>query len=135
MKIVPGNWEIDEMHMPAVMPAKVTVADLIGSANGDGGSVLMDIASSLRRIADHVDPPPQGPVTNGVVPQAGRRRPKRESPYMDAQEAADYLGITAKSLYGQVERRHIIPLRGPRRQYRFTTDMLDEYLRRNGRQR
>ena len=49
---------------------------------------------------------------------------------MTAEEAAKYLGISIKSLYGVVERRHLVPLRGPRRAYRFTVEMLDEYLKR-----
>ena len=52
----------------------------------------------------------------------------RTSPYLDAEAAAEYLGINVKSLYGVVERRHLVPLRGPRRSYRFTREMLDEYL-------
>jgi len=52
------------------------------------------------------------------------------SPYLTAVEAAQYLGISIKSLYGAVERRHLVPLRGPRRSYRFTVEMLDEYLKR-----
>lgn len=56
------------------------------------------------------------------------------TPYLDAQGAADYLGISLNSLYGVVERNRLVPLRGPRRRYRFTTEMLDRYLgRRDGR--
>lgn len=51
-----------------------------------------------------------------------------ESPYLNAEEAATYLGITKASLYGIVERRRIEPLRGPKRTYRFTKKMLDDYL-------
>jgi hypothetical protein len=51
------------------------------------------------------------------------------TPYLDTQQAAEYLGITIKSLYGQVERGLLEPLRGPRNCYRFTTKMLDDYLR------
>ncbi len=51
------------------------------------------------------------------------------SPYLNAQEAATYLGINVKSLYGLVERRQLKPLRGPKRVYRFTEEMLDEYLK------
>ena len=51
-----------------------------------------------------------------------------ETAYLDSQQAADYLGISIKSLYGQVERGLIIPLRGPRRSYRFTKKMLDDSL-------
>ncbi len=56
--------------------------------------------------------------------------PPNQSPYLDSEQAAAYLGISVKSLYGQVERRRIVPFRGPKRQYRFTKDMLDEYLNR-----
>lgn len=52
------------------------------------------------------------------------------SPYLDAVDAAEYLGVTVKSLYGVVERGHLVPLRGPKRRYRFTVEMLDEYLSR-----
>jgi excisionase family DNA binding protein len=61
--------------------------------------------------------------TPSGLPQIGA------SPYLDAEAAAEYLGINVKSLYGVVERRHLVPLRGPRRSYRFTREMLDEYLR------
>ena len=57
-------------------------------------------------------------------------RPGVTSPYLDAETAASYLGITVSSLYGIVERGHLTPLRGPRRRYRFTKELLDEYLRR-----
>ncbi|MGA2796110.1 MAG: helix-turn-helix domain-containing protein [Thermoguttaceae bacterium] len=48
--------------------------------------------------------------------------------YIDSKQACDYLGITESSLYGLVERKRIIPLRGPRRSYRFTKAQLDNYL-------
>lgn len=51
-----------------------------------------------------------------------------KSPYLDAKGAADYLGITVKSLYGLVSLGRLEPLRGSKRSYRFTTAMLDEYL-------
>ena len=54
----------------------------------------------------------------------------KASPYLTGEEAASYLGVSLKSLYGIVERRHLIPFRGPRRAYRFTAEMLDAYLRR-----
>jgi excisionase family DNA binding protein len=60
----------------------------------------------------------------------GVERQMVASPYLDAEQAAVYLGITVSSLYGIVERRHLKPLRGPRRRYRFTKELLDEYLRR-----
>jgi excisionase family DNA binding protein len=57
-------------------------------------------------------------------------KPVLTSPYLDAEGAAAYLGITVSSLYGIVERGHLTPLRGPRRRYRFTKELLDDYLRR-----
>jgi hypothetical protein len=55
-------------------------------------------------------------------------RPRIESPYLDAQQAADYLGMTVKALYGHVERRKLQPLPGYKK-YRFTRDRLDAFLR------
>jgi excisionase family DNA binding protein len=54
--------------------------------------------------------------------------PKVPSPYLDSDEAADYLRITGKSLYALVDRKRLTPLRGPRRTYRFTHQQLDNYL-------
>ena len=51
--------------------------------------------------------------------------------HFDRAQAADYLGITAASLYGLVERKRIVPLRGPRRTYRFTKEQLEKYLASN----
>lgn len=67
----------------------------------------------------------------GTIATDQTKPPK--SPYLNAEEAAAYLGISITSLYGIVERRRIEPLRGPKRTYRFTTDMLDGYLKTNGR--
>jgi excisionase family DNA binding protein len=50
------------------------------------------------------------------------------SPYFDSAAAANYLRITEQSLYGLVERKRLVPLRGPRRTYRFTKQQLDQYL-------
>jgi excisionase family DNA binding protein len=60
----------------------------------------------------------------GVPPQA----PPVESPYLDSQQAADYLGITVKQLRTQVEYGNLKPLRGPRNVYRFTREQLDAYV-------
>ena len=54
--------------------------------------------------------------------------PTVESPYLDSEKAAQYLGIDVKQLYRQVELGKIKPLRGPRNSYRFTQGMLDDYL-------
>lgn len=54
--------------------------------------------------------------------------PAVESPYLDSEKAAAYLGIGVKQLYRQVELGKLKPLRGPRNSYRFTQTMLDDYL-------
>jgi len=54
--------------------------------------------------------------------------PAVESPYLDSGKAAAYLGIDVKQLYRQVELGKLKPLRGPRNSYRFTQQMLDNYL-------
>jgi excisionase family DNA binding protein len=51
-----------------------------------------------------------------------------QCPFLDSSAACNYLGVTEQSLYGLVERKRLIPLRGPRRSYRFTKQMLDQYL-------
>jgi excisionase family DNA binding protein len=56
---------------------------------------------------------------------------KPQTPYFDSTAAANYLGITEKSIYGLVERKRLTPLRGPRRTYRFTREQLDQYLAKN----
>lgn len=86
----------------------------------DQASPRSSISAVLRDQALH------GPDTI----HTGAERPVASSPYLDAEQAAAYLGITVDSLYGIVERRHLTPLRVPRRRYRFTKELLDEYLRR-----
>ncbi len=54
--------------------------------------------------------------------------PAIKSPYLTAEEAAAYLRVTLHALYGIVERGKLRPMPGHRR-YRFTTTMLDNYLR------
>ena len=70
----------------------------------------------------------------GLLDVAGDRigTPKngsRKSPYLNSEEAAEYLRTSISSLYGLVDRKQINPLRGPKRSYRFTPRMLDDYLR------
>jgi excisionase family DNA binding protein len=60
-----------------------------------------------------------------------RQQLSPQSPYFDTAQACDYLGVTGKSLYALVERGRLTPLRGPRRSYRFTREMLDAYLAQN----
>jgi excisionase family DNA binding protein len=50
------------------------------------------------------------------------------SKWLNSSEAAKYLGISVKSVYRIVELKQIVPARATRRQYRFTQEMLDQYL-------
>ena len=54
--------------------------------------------------------------------------PAKTPRYLNAEQAAEYLGCSVKSLYRQVELGNLTPLRGPKRSYRFTPQMLDKYL-------
>ena len=102
-------------------------------AEPEGVVVLKQIASAAEEIAHNL-----GVYLTGHPALTEEERfnatveaePQQRSPYLDADDAARYLGISVKSLYGVVERRHLVPLRGPRRAYRFTKEMLDEYLKR-----
>ncbi len=61
MRKAPGNWEIENVRGLDANTMRIdgtAIDGLIGPVNGDGASVLADIAASLKRIADHVDPPP-----------------------------------------------------------------------------
>jgi excisionase family DNA binding protein len=55
-------------------------------------------------------------------------KPAVASPYLTAEEAADYLRLNVNALYSLVERRKLRPLPGHRK-YRFTREMLDKYLK------
>lgn len=60
---------------------------------------------------------------------AGRGRESHgPSPYLDAEQAAAYLGVTIKSLYGLKERGRLKSLPGSRR-LRFTIEMLDRFMK------
>jgi hypothetical protein len=76
-------------------------------------TILKDILSRLERL-ERV----------ARQPEAVHSIP---SPYLNAEEAADYLRLTVNALYGLVERRKVKPLPGHRK-YRFTQDILDAYL-------
>ena len=78
-----------------------------------------------RDVPFIVDPGALASLLSGSVQAA---RAKQASPYLTAQQAADYLQITVKALYGLVERRKLRPLPGHRR-YRFLPQQLDAYLR------
>jgi excisionase family DNA binding protein len=69
-----------------------------------------------------------GVETLGHLLAWARDRTAAASPYFDSSAACNYLGITGQSLYGLVERKRLVPLRGPRRTYRFTRKQLDDYL-------
>ena len=84
--------------------------------------VLADVVSRLERLERKASRPVEIPTI--------------ETPYLNAEESAAYLRLeTVKALYGLVERRRLIPLRGPRRRIRFTKDMLDQYMQREGAKR
>lgn len=58
-------------------------------------------------------------------------KPVPASPYLDAEQAAAYLGITVAALRSRVQRGELRPLRhkrGSPRQYRFTVEILDAYM-------
>ena len=78
-----------------------------------------------RDVPFTVDPGALPSLLSGSVQAT---RPKQASPYLTAQQAADYLQLTVKALYGLVERRKLRPLPGHRR-YRFLPQQLDAYLR------
>jgi excisionase family DNA binding protein len=93
--------------------------------------LLARLAVAAEEIANNLKLPHNNqPALTADVGWTATENPHPASPYLTAEEAARYLGISVKSLYGVVERRHLVPLRGPRRAYRFTTEILDEYLRR-----
>jgi excisionase family DNA binding protein len=79
-------------------------------------AVIGEILNRLERLENSA---PQ-PSAAGVV----------ESPYLTADEAAAYLRTNVNALYSLVERRKLAPLPGHRK-YRFTRDMLDNFLRGN----
>ena len=60
--------------------------------------------------------------------QQPAEKPAATGRYLNAEQAAEYLGCSVKSLYRQVELGRLVPLRGPKRSYRFTAAMLDKYL-------
>jgi excisionase family DNA binding protein len=92
-------------------------------------AVLERLAQAIEQIAGNFNSPSNDHTAGGFESTDGKVK-GQVSPYLTAEEAARYLGISIKSLYGAVERRHLVPLRGPRRTYRFTVEMLDEYLKR-----
>lgn len=95
-----------------------------------------EILSLLRRLVEtfeHRVEETSSPVESLPLPPVGSISSLTTSPFLDAKQAAMYLGTTVSSLYGLVERKQIEPMRGPRRRYRFTKEMLDEYLKRGKR--
>ena len=60
--------------------------------------------------------------------QPAPEKPAPTGRYLNAEQAAEYLGCSVKSLYRQVELGKLKPLRGPKRSYRFLPAMLDKYL-------
>jgi excisionase family DNA binding protein len=90
------------------------------------GNETLDCLRRLTALLERHSDQPFTPTQHGSVSES----PTIPCPYLDAKEAAAYLGTTLSSLYGLVERKQIDPDRGPRRRYRFTTEMLDAYLKR-----
>jgi hypothetical protein len=109
--------------------------DFTDAVRRPGTQALNEHALGRQPDAQHVDPTDARIVPSLDGPdrmQSSESEPMRLSPYLDAKGASAYLGITLDSLYGIVERGSLVPLRGPKRRYRFTEAMLDEYLRRKG---
>lgn len=63
-----------------------------------------------------------------AVPAPPELKSTTDSPWLDAEQSANYLGISVRSLNGLVARGRLVPQRGPRRTYRFTRQQLDAYL-------
>lgn len=118
MKIAPGNWEMDEeskkMHMPAstMRIAGTGVADLIGPANGDG-AFLAVIASSLKRIADHVDPPPPDIV---------------DTEYIAKKLDVTKVYVAQMALDGKIPRNCIVPGTGNGKVWKFYRSRIDPWI-------
>ena len=90
---------------------------------------LRDLIAAIDRLIGQEPSSPQ----HQQLPSVSTIPSLKESPFLDAEQAAAYLGTTVSSLYGLVERRQIEPMRGPRRRYRFTKEILDGYLKRGRR--
>ena len=114
-----------------------TSSRVSGAAARNGVSLVTAMqASSVDSAADKtpdlvtVDLSTPAVDVSSVVAQlrALPEPPAVESPYLDSEKAAAYLGIGVKQLYRQVELGKLKPLRGPRNSYRFTQTMLDDYL-------
>ena len=101
---------------------KMSLADLIEDVN----------MTACRCGAGHlIEPYRHMMTTREALAVVGRLLSWAESnrgDYFDSVQAADYLGISKASLYALVERKRIVPLRGPRRTYRFTKEQLEQYL-------
>lgn len=94
------------------------------------GESTLDCLRRLTAILERQGDKPSAQAQHGSVSDTANISCELNSPYLDAQKAATYLGTSVKSLYGLVERGQIEPKRGPRRRYRFTKELLDEYLER-----
>jgi lactoylglutathione lyase len=98
-----------------------------------GSDNLARIAEAVENIAQHLNRKESDqPALTGQAGMGNGQgsQPHRTSPYLAGPEAAHYLGITMQSLYDLVGRGHLVPFRGPRRTYRFTVEMLDDYIKR-----
>jgi hypothetical protein len=105
--------------------------ELAGDAGGRASESILSLVAEVqqheRRLAALERLLSSEPEDADVLPLPNTMA-VRSTPYLDSAQAAAYLGISVSSLYGLVERRHLKPLRGPKRTYRFTTGMLDDYL-------
>ena len=98
----------DRLDLEQQMEATSRLASRFGAPLGDKGETIQSYMAYI----------------GGLLAWAN----SKPATYFDSTQAADYLGITASSLYGLVERHKLTPLRGPRRSYRFTKKQLDTYL-------
>ena len=117
-----------------------SVFDRIQAVHEADESEQIDIAAIVEQASiyacrfgagDLIDPPHNAMTPREALVVIGRLlawAEQNSGDYFDSSQAADYLGISGPSLYGLVERKQIVPLRGPRRTYRFTRKQLENYL-------
>jgi excisionase family DNA binding protein len=91
---------------------------------------LLDVYERFKSVR-FCSPRDARALLSSVLATLPSRSGSSEVGFLNATQAADYLGVTRGSLYGLVERGRLTPFRGPRRRYRFTREMLDEYIKTN----
>lgn len=102
-----------------------------------------EVASWFKALPTLLDPPAAGTGVEGPVeghapdPQAVAAAPRRsvDSPYLTADEAAEYLRTTVQGVYSLRKRNLLHPLPGRSGRLLFTREALDRYMqtRRRGR--